>query len=196
MNRHYFTCIFSGGFKFSPRFSHCEDVKIRLGTSENLAKDKLWVAFYISPPVIQNLLNQFVEIIKVLFELFWGSICGDVKQKLKYGLDFISWWSLRSSAGTQQQFFFFWFSFSWREQMWWWICCCVCTTETGNMFSAEWNWSDCVVIFFSPPEQPWWFVYLHIQLGASDCGPASSTSGQRLNLCFNLLNTRKLHFPH
>ena len=165
---------------------------------ENLAKDKLWVAFYISPPVIQNLLNQFVEIIKVLFELFWGSICGDVKQKLKYGLDFISWWSLRSSAGTQQQFFFSGFPFLGESR-----CdggsvavSVVCTTETGNMFSAEWNWSDCVVIFFSPPQQPWWFVYLHIQLGASDCGPASSTSGQRLNLCFNLLNTRKLHFPH
>ena len=154
MNRHYFTCIFSGGFKFSPRFSHCEDVKIRLGTSENLAKDKLWVAFYISPPVIQNLLNQFVEIIKVLFELFWGSICGDVKQKLKYGLDFISWWSLRSSAGTQQQFFFSGFPFLGESR-----CdggsvavSVVCTTETGNMFSAEWNWSDCVVIFFFPPQ--------------------------------------------
>lgn len=34
-----------------------------------------------------------------------------MKQKLKYGLDFISWWSLRSSAGTQQQFFFSGFPF-------------------------------------------------------------------------------------
>lgn len=33
-----------------------------------------------------------------------------MKQKLKYGLDFISWWSLRSSVGAQQRFFF-WFSF-------------------------------------------------------------------------------------
>lgn len=70
MNRHYFICfLFFFWLKFSPRVSHCEDVKIRLGTSENLVKNKLWVAFYISPPAIQNWLNPFVKIIQVLFKL-------------------------------------------------------------------------------------------------------------------------------